>query len=207
MHDPRIPLARFARFTAPAARRSLLISFSRRLVSRSAAGCATLALVSVALSGCSSLFKEGSQTAAGVGGAALAAKVTHNATVAAGIGLGALAATNAGVAYAQRMVHQDEQDDIARAAGPLAVGQVTNWASTHAVEIEPDELGRVTVSRVISTGLLECKEIVFSVDPPKKAPGNGDRPSGFYVATICKDGHDWRWASAEPATPRWGSLQ
>lgn len=182
-------------------------SLARRLLSRSVAGCATLTLASVALSGCGSLFKEGSQTAAGVGGAALAAKVTHNATVAAGVGLGVLAATNAGVAYVQRMVHSDEQDEIARAAGPLAVGQVANWASTHAIEIEPDERGRVTVSRVISTGQLDCKEIVFSVDPPKKAPGNGDTPTGFYVATICKDGPNWRWASAEPATPRWGALQ
>jgi hypothetical protein len=153
------------------------------------------------------MFKEGSITAAGVGGAALASRVTHNATVAAGIGFGALAGADAGVAYVQRIVHRDEQDEIARAAGPLAVGQIANWASTHAVEIEPDERGRVTVSRVISTGALDCKEIVFSVDPPKKAPGNGETPTGFYVATICKDGHDWRWASAEPATPRWGALQ
>ena len=29
----------------------------------------------------------------------------------------------------------------------------------------------------------------------------------FYVATICQDGARWRWASAEPATERWGALQ
>ena len=57
--------------------------------------------------------------------------------------------------------------------------------------------------RVISTGPLECREIVFSVDA-----GSGERPRrGFYLAAICRDGETWRWASAEPATERWGSLQ
>jgi hypothetical protein len=166
-----------------------------------------IALASLSLSGCGALLDESSATAAGVGGAALAAKVTQNATVASGIGLGVLAATSAGVQYAQRVVHGDEQNEIARAAAPLAPGAVGHWVSTHAVEIEPDEHGRVTVSRIISTGLLECKEIVFSVDVPPKAKGNGDTPSGFYVATLCKDGENWRWASAEPATERWGALQ
>jgi len=27
------------------------------------------------------------------------------------------------------------------------------------------------------------------------------------VASVCRDGDKWKWASAEPATPRWGSLQ
>ncbi|WP_347557585.1 hypothetical protein [Robbsia sp. KACC 23696] len=31
--------------------------------------------------------------------------------------------------------------------------------------------------------------------------------SAFYVATICRDGATWKWASAEPATERWGALQ
>lgn len=31
--------------------------------------------------------------------------------------------------------------------------------------------------------------------------------SAFYVATICLDGTTWKWASAEPATERWGALQ
>jgi hypothetical protein len=29
----------------------------------------------------------------------------------------------------------------------------------------------------------------------------------FYTATVCLDGAKWKWASAEPATARWGSLQ
>ncbi|MCF7696386.1 hypothetical protein [Mycetohabitans sp. B6] len=52
------------------------------------------------------------------------------------------------------------------------------------MQIELHERGRVTVSRVISTGALDRKEIVFSVDSPKKASGNGGSADGFYVAAI-----------------------
>jgi hypothetical protein len=61
----------------------------------------------------------------------------------------------------------------------------------------------VTVSRLIGGTELSCKEIVFSVD----ATRDGAAVSAFYVATICRDGTRWRWATAEPATSRWGSLQ
>ncbi len=63
--------------------------------------------------------------------------------------------------------------------------------------------GEVTVSRVISSGALDCKEIVFSVES-----GGALAPDRtFYTAAICRDGAAWRWASAEPATERWGALQ
>jgi hypothetical protein len=154
-------------------------------------------------SGCSSLFSEGAATGAGVGGAALASKVTRNPTVAAGIGFGALAAAQAGVKYVERDYHGEQQDLIAAAAGPLPVGKIANWQSRHAIELEPDAQGRVTVSRQISTGLLNCKEIVFSVDQRVE-----DKPqSAFYTATICEQAGKWKWASAEPSTARWGTLQ
>jgi hypothetical protein len=106
-------------------------------------------------------------------------------------------------AYVEKKTHRDQQDEIAAVAGPLAVGQVAAWNSHHFVKLEPDEGGRVTVSRTISANTLDCKEIVFSVDGVKeKAP-----VSAFYIATICRDGTQWKWASAEPATERWGSLQ
>ena len=154
-------------------------------------------------SGCSSLLSEGSATAAGVAGTAVAAGVTKNATVAAGIGLGVLAGAQVGVKAIERNYHGDQQDHIAEVAGGLAMGQVAPWRSEHFIQLEPDEAGRVTVSRVISAGELNCKEIVFSVDHVKDAA----TLSSFYVATICKDSAKWRWASAEPATARWGSLQ
>jgi hypothetical protein len=119
--------------------------------------------------------------------------------------LGAVAAARAGVQYTQRIVHTDTQDKIAAVAGPLAVGAVAPWVVTHSIPLEEDEKGRVTVSRTISSGALDCKEIVFSVD----RDATKDRPadSAFYVASVCRDGAKWKWASAEPATPRWGSLQ
>ncbi len=164
-------------------------------------------VVSLALcfsvSGCGSLFNEGAAAGAGVGGALIASKITNNAAVASGIGLGALAGAQAGVKYVEKNTHADEQNAIAAAAGPLSIGQVGNWKSHHFIELDPNEAGRVTVSRVISAASLDCKEIVFSVDTMKKQTPT----SAFYVATICRDGQQWKWASAEPATERWGSLQ
>ena len=153
--------------------------------------------------GCSSLFSEGSATTAGVAGTAIAAGVTKNAAAAAGIGLGVLAAAQVGVKAVERNYHGSQQDHIADIAGELDVGKVAPWQSNHLIQLEPDEAGRVTVSRVISVTDLTCKEIVFSVDEVKDAL----TLSSFYIATICKDSVKWRWATAEPATARWGSLQ
>ena len=61
----------------------------------------------------------------------------------------------------------------------------------------------MTVSRLFGAADLNCKEIVFTVDAVKDKA----TVSAFYVATICRDASTWRWASAEPATARWGSLQ
>jgi hypothetical protein len=161
--------------------------------------------ISSALSGCSSLYSEGATAGAGIAGAALAAQVTSNAAVATGIGLGAVAAARAGVQYSERVVHKNTQDGIAKIAGPLDVGAIAPWSVVHSVPIEDDEHGRVTVSRTISAGALDCKEIVFSVD--QTATRNVPASSAFYVASICREGDNWKWASAEPATERWGALQ
>lgn len=163
------------------------------------------AVASLACSACSSLYSEGAQAGAGIAGAAIASKVTNNAAVATGIGLGAVAAAKAGVQYSERVVHRNTQDSIAKAAGPLDVGGVAPWSITHSFPIEDDAHGRVTVSRAISTGALDCKEIVFSVD--QGATKDAAASSAFYVASVCRDGETWKWASAEPATDRWGALQ
>jgi hypothetical protein len=156
-----------------------------------------------ALPGCQALLTEGTSTVAGIGGASIADSVGANAATTTGIGLGVQAIGRAGLQYAQRVTHRAAQDRIAATAGPLPVGGVGDWATNHAVPVEPNERGQVAVSRVISTGALECKEIVFSVDS-----GPVERPRrGFYIAAVCRDGETWKWASAEPATERWGSLQ
>jgi hypothetical protein len=167
---------------------------------------AAVAVLGACASGCTSLYTESATTGAGIAGAALAAKVTNNAAVATGIGLGMVAAAKAGVQYTERVVHTETQDAIATAAGPLRPGAVANWRVSHVMPIEDNQQGRVTVSRTISTGKLDCKEIVFSVDT---AAANSAAPtaSGFYVAAICRDNKAWKWASAEPATERWGALQ
>ena len=157
---------------------------------------------SMALAGCSSLVSEGSADAAGVAGAGLASTLTRNAAVATGIGLGVQSAARAGVQYTARRIHGQEQDEIAQVAGSLEKGAVGHWKSVHTVPLEPDEQGDVTISRTISQKPLHCKEIVFSVDPAKAG-----KSRAFYVATVCEDGQTWKWASAEPATERWGALQ
>ncbi|WP_458094127.1 hypothetical protein [Roseomonas sp. WA12] len=159
-------------------------------------------LGALALPGCGELLSEGSSAAAGLGGAAVADAVGASATVTTGIGLGVQAGARAGLRYAQRRAHGEAQSRVAEAAGPLPVGGVARWAVSHSIPIEPDEAGEVTVARLIGAGAISCKEIVFSVDPK-----GAEDPRAFYTATICRDGGAWRWASAEPATERWGSLQ
>lgn len=157
------------------------------------------------LSGCTSLVSEGTGAAAGVAGVAIADQLTDNAALATGIGFGVQAAAKAGLQYAQRRTRGEEQDAIADAASRLGVGDVATWQVDHALPLEPDAEGKVTVSRLIGGMGLNCKEIVFStVD--KKAE-NPEAEQAFFVSTICEDGAVWRWASAEPATARWGSLQ
>jgi hypothetical protein len=161
-----------------------------------------LALLCIALlPGCQELLTEGTSAGAGVAGASLAQSVGGGASVTTGIGLGVQAAARAGLRYGERRAHQVQQDQIAEAAGPLPVGGVARWNVGESVPVLPDEGGEVTVSRVISSGELDCKEIVFS------AGSSGAADRAFYTAAICRDGKTWRWASAEPATERWGALQ
>lgn len=155
------------------------------------------------LSGCGSLLTEGSADLAGVAGAGAASAVTKSAAGAAAIGLGVRSVASEGLKFATRRVHRNEQDAIAQAAGPLDPGALQVWSIRHTLPIEPDEAGQVVVSRAFGTGAFQCKEIVFSVDT---ATRQGPRRA-FYTAVICQDGATWRWASAEPATERWGALQ
>lgn len=174
----------------------------------------SLVLAAAVTSGCSSLLAEGGSAGAGIVGGSLASAVTDNAGVASGIGIGVQAATRAGIQYGQRKVHSEAQQQIAQVAGALPVGQVKPWHTVLSMPIEDEEAGRVTVSRVISQGALECKEIVFSVDRRLRKGAEASRDatpaataSAFYVAAICRNGSRWDWASAEPATARWGALQ
>jgi uncharacterized protein YceK len=156
-------------------------------------------LAVVTLSGCGAVLTEGASDAAGVVGASAAASVTKNAAVAAAIGLGTQSVALEGVHYLERRVHRAEQDAIATAAGSLALNAVAAWSIRHNLPIEDDEHGHLVVTRVLGNGNMLCKEIVFSVDAKKRRD--------FYVATVCRSSDTWKWASAEPAVPRWGGLQ
>lgn len=184
-------------------RSARLIPAGRRFIGRRFVCIPALLFLAIALGGCSSVLTAGTGVGAGAAGGGIAHAVTHNAAVATGIGLGVLAAADAGLQYAERVVHRAEQDRIAAAAGILPVGAVGHWRVAHTIPIEADEHGEVTVSRVLGGPGFACKEIVFSVDHAAKQETRRE----FYTAAICRDGTVWKWASAEPATERWGSLQ
>lgn len=160
-------------------------------------------LLALPLGGCGSFLTEGTATGAGIAGAGIAGAISKDATVGAAIGLGVAAGANAGLLYVERHIHNDTQNSIAAAAGSLSEGDVATWHSTHTVPIELDEHGQVAVSRAIEGPDFSCKEIIFSVDRDKLPA----RERSFFTAYICRDGERWRWATAEPATARWGSLQ
>jgi hypothetical protein len=166
----------------------------------------SLVLAITALPGCGALLSEGTSAVAGLGGAALADAVGAGATATTGIGLGVQAGARAGLQYTQRQARHTGQLRVAEAAGPLPVGGVARWATSQTIPIEANERGEVTVARLIAAGGLDCKEIVFSVETAAAEAGAAPHRA-FYTATICRDGTIWRWASAEPATERWGSLQ
>jgi hypothetical protein len=155
------------------------------------------------LSGCESLLTATTADVAGIAGAGVAGAVSKSPAASAAIGLGIAAGANAGLQYLQRDVHRAEQDTIAAAAGPLGPGVVGHWSVVHNIPVEDDEHGDLVVTRLVGSIDFTCKEIVFSVDTVEtKVPHRA-----FYTAMVCRDGEAWKWASAEPATARWGSLQ
>jgi len=163
------------------------------------------------LGGCSSLLTQSAGAGAGVAAASVSNALTKNGAITAGIGLGAQAAATAGVQFLEKRVHEAEQNAIATAAGPLNVGAVGTWQITHQIPIENDEHGELTVTHLITVNLpgeygddgFICKDIIFSVDTLRHKQTSRD----FYTADVCLDGTTWKWATAEPATERWGSLQ
>ena len=156
------------------------------------------------LSACGSVLTASTADLAGVAGAGVAGAVTKSPAGAAAIGLGVASAANGGLQIVERNVHGREQDQIAAAAGALQTNEVGQWKVTHTIPIENDEHGEVVVVRLIGSADFDCKDIIFSVDTIDQKEGVR---KAFYTATVCKDGTQWKWASAEPATSRWGALQ
>jgi hypothetical protein len=91
---------------------------------------------------------------------------------------------------------------VAEAASAAAVGEVRPWQVRHSLPIG-NKGGEVRVLRAIDTPLAACREIAFSVERGSGAAVTRD----WFVTSLCRDAGGWRWAAAEPATERWGSLQ
>jgi hypothetical protein len=127
---------------------------------------------------------------------------TTNPVIGYAAGIGTQAAVDSLVLYVSRKRQQNEQDQIAATVGQLAPGQTAPWKIEHDIPIG-NEHGDVTVVGLIDNKLARCKEVVFTVIDGDKA----DSPRGQFVTTACAQGQTWKWAQAEPATERWGSLQ
>ncbi|NML32957.1 hypothetical protein HHL14_19225 [Paraburkholderia sp. G-4-1-8] len=152
---------------------------------------------SLLTSGCSSIGAA-SGAAAGVASGI----VTSNPAVALGVGVAVQAATDEAIARYMRSMHKDQQDLMAALAGTMAVGETKPWSVKHTLPIENGH-GEIRVTRAVSSSLVLCKEFVFSVKD-----GDGpDAPVRWFTAAACQQDKGWKWATAEPAVARWGSLQ
>jgi hypothetical protein len=153
------------------------------------------------LGGCSSasdLVGAATGTAAAAG--------SGNPAVGIAIGVGVRAVADWGLRRVSRRWHRTEQEAIAAAAAEVPPGEARPWRVTHSLPFGAKQ-GEVRVLRAIDTPLAACREIAFSVDEDKPPKGVKAMGRAWYLTSLCRDDTGWRWAAAEPATGRWGSLQ
>ncbi len=137
---------------------------------------------------------------AAAGGATAAASA--NPLVGVAVGVAVNSALDATTDYIVRTRQRAEQDAIAGEVATMSVGDRRPWEIRHDIPIG-NEHGEVQVTRMITTPLASCKELLFSVDS-----GSGDElKRAWYTTQACHNGQQWKWALAEPAVERWGSLQ
>jgi hypothetical protein len=151
----------------------------------------------IALGGCRFV---GELAGAAAGGASAAASA--NPLVGVAVGIAVNSAVDATTDYVVRTRQQAEQDAIAGEVATMELGDRRPWKIRHDIPIG-NEHGEVQVTRVIATPLASCKELVFSVD----SGGGADLKREWYATQVCQNGQHWKWALAEPAVERWGSLQ
>jgi hypothetical protein len=171
-------------------------------MSKSPGSCFTLtivaSLVSMIAAGCSSIGGY----AGAVAGVATGA-VSSNPAVGVAVGISVKAATDTALHRLFKELQSDEQDRIADIAGHMNVGDRAPWNIHHAWSFS-SEAGDLEVIGGIDNALAACKEVLFSV-----ASGLDEaRTEEWFITQTCRqsDGH-WRWAAAEPAVERWGTLQ
>jgi hypothetical protein len=154
-------------------------------------------LIPIALCGCRF---AGDLVAAAAGGASAAA--TANPAVGIAVGVGVQAGIEATVSYVARKRQEAEQDAIAAQVATMQIGERRSWKIEHDIPIG-NEHGEVEVTRAIPNPLTPYKELMFSVDE-----GSGPKMTrAWYTTQACRSGQTWKWAPAEPAVERWGSLQ
>ena len=152
----------------------------------------------VGLTGCSSI---GGFTGAVAGVATGTA--TSNPEVGIAVGIGVRAATDDAMNRLYREMQAGEQNEIAATAGTLKPGDRQPWAIRHRLPFS-NEHGELEVVSESANALTTCREVLFSVITEK----HDLTSQQWFLTQTCKqpDGH-WRWAAAEPAIARWGSLQ
>lgn len=125
--------------------------------------------------------------------------VTANPAVGYAVGITMQAATDATIKYILREWTNEQQQLMANIAGELALGQIQPWEIKRVIPYG-NERGQLQVVRDIDTALVQCREVLFTVESDKE-------PSKTYLAPICKQQDHWKWAAAEPAVTRWQGLQ
>jgi hypothetical protein len=158
---------------------------------------ASMSAVAVVMSGCGSVGGFTGAAAGIVTGAA-----TGNPAIGIGVGVAVRSATDAGMAKVFRDMQRAEQDQVAQAAGQMAVGESRLWSVHHRFSYN-DARGEVTVLRNIDNALSACKEVAVSVEGGKKDAITWQ----WFTTQVCQHSNGaWQWAAAEPAVERWGSL-
>jgi len=152
--------------------------------------------VVLAAGGCHDL-----STVVGIATGSATGAATANPALGFVIGVSVAAGGNFIADYVTRVRTGTEQDVIAETAGALPPGGQAPWAVYHTIPID-NEHGEVRVIDELTTPIAVCKEVVISVI-------DGDEPSApreYYSLSVCRDPQGWKWATAEPAVPRWGTL-
>lgn len=150
------------------------------------------ALAFAALLGGCSFVSDVAGVAAGAGAAA----GSGNPAIGYAVGIGVRAGVDELRKYVVRVRQRGEQDAIAEAAGAAPLGEARLWEIRHTVPIGNNR-GTVAAVAEIPNPLAPCRRVLFTTEDDMTP----------FVTELCFQQGRWQWAAAEPAVPRWGSLQ
>jgi hypothetical protein len=159
-----------------------------------------MATAALALSACSTVGGLAG-TVAGIATGAF----TSNPAIGIAVSVSVKAATDAGIKNLLRSLQQDEQDEIAALAGTMQEGEIRPWQVRHKIPYGNNQ-GAMQVTRSIATPLASCKEVMFTVEDAGADPASAGTARVWFATHVCLQESGWKWANAEPAVERWGSL-